>query len=111
VVRPNGLDLFESPGFDSGYLQSVGVDQQVRVLGGPVGADNLWWWQFRSPEGKTGWGVGDQAEPSTGPCVAGSTVLNLGSLPRTGVAGGGLIAAGVFAIVLIVAGVLRRRRT
>ena len=111
VVRPDGLDLFESPGFDSGYMLSVSVNQQVRVLGGPVGYDSLWWWQFRTPNGKNGWGVGDYADPSSGPCVAGGTVLNLGSLPLTGVGGGGLIVASVLVVVLIVAGVLRRRQS
>jgi hypothetical protein len=111
VVRPSGLDLFESPGFDSGYLQLIGVNQQLRVLGGPVGSDNLWWWQFRTPDGKNGWSVADYAEPSSGPCVAGGTVLNLGNLPLTGVGGGGLIVAGVLVVVLIVAGALRRHRS
>ena len=109
VVRPSGLDLFVSPGFDSGYMQAVGVDQPVRVLGGPIGYDNLWWWKFRTPDGKDGWSVGDYAEPSAGPCVGGSTVLNLGNLPLTGVGGGGLAVGGVLVVVLIVAGVLRRR--
>jgi len=111
VVRPSGLDLFTGVGFDSGYLIGVPVSQQVRVLAGPVGADNLWWWQFRSPDGKNGWGVSDYAEPSAGPCVGGGSVLSLGSLPLTGAGMGWLIPGVVLALILIVAAVLRRRQT
>jgi uncharacterized membrane protein len=105
------MDLFDAPGFGSGYIQVVSANQQVRVLGGPIGYDNLWWWKFRTPDGKNGWSVGDYAEPSAGPCVGGGTVLDLGKLPLTGVGGGGLMVGGMLVVILIVAGVLRRKTT
>jgi len=88
------------------------VDQPVRVLGGPIGYDDLWVVKFRTPDGKTAWSVGDYAEPSAGPCVGGGTVLNLGNLPLTGVGGGGLAVRWCFGgFVLIGGGVSLRPPT
>jgi len=111
VVQPDKLNLNEEPGFGGAHVQVVGVGQQVRVLAGPVGADGLWWWKFRSPEGKVGWGVGDYAEPSIAPCVEASGPLKaLGSLPLTGAGSGWLIPGVILAALLIVVAVWRRRR-
>jgi len=105
------LNLNEEPGFGGGHVQIVGVGQQVRVLAGPVGADGLWWWKFRSPEGREGWGVGDYAEPSVAPCVAASGASkSLGGLPLTGAGSGWLIPGVILAALLIVVAILRRRR-
>ena len=111
AVRPDKLNLNEEPGFGGAYVQVVGVGQQVRVLAGPVGADGLWWWKFRSPEGKVGWGVGDYAEPSIAPCVeASGSPQSLGGLPLTGAGSGWLIPGVILAALLIVVAVWRRRR-
>jgi len=111
VVRADKLDLNEEPGFGGAHVQVVGVGQQVRVLAGPVGADGLWWWKFRSPEGREGWGVGDYAEPSIAPCVeAKGSLKSLGGLPLTGAGSGWLIPGVILAALLIVVAVLRRRR-
>jgi len=111
VVRPDKLNLNEEPGFGGAYVQVVGVGQQVRVLAGPVGADGLWWWKFRSPEGRVGWGVGDYAEPSIAPCVEASGPLkSLGGLPLTGAGSGWLIPGVILAALLIMVAVVRRRR-
>ena len=111
VVRPDKLNLNEEPGFGGAYVQVVGVGQQVRVLAGPVGADGLWWWKFRSPEGRVGWGVGDYAEPSIAPCVEASGPLkSLGGLPLTGAGSGWLIPGVILAALLIVVAVVRRHR-
>ena len=110
VVRPTGLDLNNEPGFDASFVETVGPEYQVAVLKGPERRNGLWWWQFRAPDGRVGWGVADYAEPSAGPCVAAplppspapapkpvvapsptAKVPSASVLPITGVGGGWLI--------------------
>jgi LysM repeat protein len=62
VVKPNGLNLGDAPGFDASHLQIVGKGSRLCVIDGPVRADTLWWWKFRTEAGVEGWGVSDDVE-------------------------------------------------
>ncbi|MBN1886658.1 MAG: LysM peptidoglycan-binding domain-containing protein [Thermoflexales bacterium] len=62
VVKPNGLNLGDAPGFDASHVQIVGKSSRVCVIGGPLRADSLWWWKFRTETGVEGWGVSDDVE-------------------------------------------------
>lgn len=110
VVRPPALSLHESPGFESPFLLDVAVGDSARVIGGPVGFDNLWWWQFRAPGGQVGWGVGDYADPSSGPCVAPVAASVTGKIPKAGLESQWPIAAALLALLMLVVMVLRRVR-
>ncbi len=108
VVRPDALNLYENPGFDSAFVAAVPVGQRVRVLAGPVGFSNLWWWRFRAPGGQVGWGVGDYAEASTGACISSAGTTVSGAVPKTGLEVQGLFVAGILAVVMLAAMVYRR---
>lgn len=130
VVGPQGINLGQGPGFNFGHIQIVGRDDIVYVLEGPERGDDLWWWKVRTRDGVEGWGINDHLLPYSGACfvettqvVIGPTVLPAqlggasgstaqssgGELPATGTNAGGVIAAGVLAVVLVVVGLLRRR--
>jgi LPXTG-motif cell wall-anchored protein len=129
VVGPQGINLGQGPGFNFGHVQIVGRGDIVFVLEGPERGDDLWWWKVVTRDGVQGWGINDHLAPYSGACFAeatqvsaaptvlsgqvagtsGSTTQTSGELPATGTNAGGVIAAGVLAIVLVVVGLLRRR--
>jgi len=110
VVRPPSLGLHEEATFGAAFVRGVPLGEQVRVLEGPIGSDTLWWWKFKAADGKVGWGVGDYADPSKGPCVsAGLSIFDLGKIPATGA--GGWILPGLALAVLLIGVAVARRRT
>lgn len=70
VVRPEGLNLGQGPGFDFGHVQIVGLNDIVFVLEGPQRGDGLWWWKLRTRDGVEGWGINDHIMPCSAECLA-----------------------------------------
>jgi len=125
VVGPQGLSLGDAPGFSANHVQIVGRDDVVFVTDGPQRADGLWWWKVTTREGVVGWGINDHLLPYGGECfgiAAAATTISTSptplpasvagsqaQLPATGAGNDGLIFAGLLVVVLLVAGLVRRR--
>ncbi|HEY4689844.1 MAG TPA: LPXTG cell wall anchor domain-containing protein [Anaerolineae bacterium] len=137
VVGAQGLVLGDAPGFSANHVQIVGRDDIVFVTEGPQRADGLWWWKVTTRESVIGWGINDQILPFGGECfgltggltpspqptpltaVSSGAVSGVGAtatlsgtqsqLPSTGSNNNGLYVAGALAVVLLVAGLVRRR--
>ncbi len=58
VVRPQGFDLMEEPGFDKNFIMTIPTGTTMFVIGGPSSADTLSWIRV-SVGDKLGWGVQD----------------------------------------------------
>ena len=136
VVGAQGLILGSAPGFAAGHVQTVGRDDVVFVIAGPQRSDGLWWWQVNTRGGVIGWGINDQILPYAGECFglvaapppsvlpavtpvssgaaapsggATATTVAQSQLPNTGSDNSGLLFAGALTIVLLLAGLIRRR--
>lgn len=128
VVRPDGLNLGDAPGFSSSHIQIVGLGEVVFVIDGPQRVDGLWWWRMRLRSGVVGWGIDDHLAPFTGECfgtaitetpaaplsaaaaVAVTPLAGKSELPATGSGDAWpIVIAGVLAFTLLVAGLIRRR--
>lgn len=56
VVSDGGANIRSAPGTGSAVVTVARPNQQFNVIGGPEMANNLTWWQVRSPDGSiTGW--------------------------------------------------------
>jgi len=125
VVRREGLNLGQGPGFDFGHVQIVGANDIVFVLEGPQRGDGLWWWKVVTRDGVAGWGINDHLLPETGACfgvtavgaaLAGTPTHTatrasqaVAQLPATGLGDTWLWFAAALVAVLLVAGFIRRR--
>jgi len=120
VVGPQGISLGDAPGFAANHVQVVGRDDVIFVTEGPQRADGLWWWKVTTRGNVMGWGINDHLTPFSGECfgLAGSAPAiataataagRQSQLPATGAGDVALIFAGALAVLLLVAGLLRRR--
>lgn len=134
VAHPDGLNLGAAPGFAAAHIRMVGQDDIVFVKEGPARADSIWWWKVAARDGMQGWGDNDRMRPYAGACfgLSVSTATPEGSraaarpasslngsptptpvgqseLPATGMDGAALIFAGALAVVVLIAGLVRRR--
>ena len=137
VRGAQGLILGDAPGFSAHHVMSAGNDDIVFVTDGPQRADGYWWWKVITRDSRTGWGINDQIIPYTGECfamaaglmttpgvqgtpiagaAAGSSpaqstaAASASQLPSTGSGPGALLVGGALAVLLLAAGLIRRRR-
>jgi LPXTG-motif cell wall-anchored protein len=126
------VSLNQGPGLDTGHVRQIALNDILFVIDGPQRADDLWWWRLRTREGVEGWGLNDHLSPFSGECfgsaapapVAGASTVLPGQsgtpatraaasqgqeLPATGSNPSWLFFAGVLVLVLVVAGLVRRR--
>ncbi|MBI5670699.1 MAG: SH3 domain-containing protein [Chloroflexi bacterium] len=56
VVSEGGANIRNAPGTGNAVVTVARENQQFNVIGGPELANDLTWWQLRSPDGSiTGW--------------------------------------------------------
>lgn len=116
VVKPEGIPLGAAPGFDAAHVQMALAGDQLCVIGGPVYVDTLWWWQFRTVQGREGWGISDGVALTSSQCAVGAAgrtptpaARRTSALPDTG-ADFILLWAGVASVcLLLLVGLVRRR--
>ncbi len=120
VVGPQGISLGDAPGFAANHVQIAGRDDVVFVTEGPQRADGLWWWKVTTGGNVTGWGINDHLTPFSGECfglagggpaipAAATAAGRQSQLPATGAGDVASIFAGALAVLLLVAGLMRRR--
>jgi hypothetical protein len=53
----DGMHLRSSAGILSGEVKTLGLNETLTVLSGPVYNDFFLWWELRTADGRTGWAV------------------------------------------------------
>jgi hypothetical protein len=55
VVAPDGVNLRAEPSTNAQVLRLLNSFEYVLIMGGPINADGIIWWQVKAGDGQVGW--------------------------------------------------------